>query len=332
MVAAWLLMSGGDPRQPRPAVEADAAAVDGTSRSGPITREALATLEWQGVGRLVQRVGTDPAEIDRVIELAGEVGTPPAAYLRALLLLLRERPADALAMFDAIDPGVIPPELLYAPHRLHQQLAPAAPDPYLAALRPAVAEGRVPALIQARIQALDGDLTAALGSYLRSDPGAWAGYDLRAFGQIAAHQGLAPDLRDLLAGALASGRVKGALVAPLREIARTDSADLEVAAFKRQLREQIEAQTPAGKIAVESATQLLEDRRRFVAREYAELVDAHRASDAPGLPTETVLLLFLASVALDDPVEMDRWGQELKRRHGDPEVSDWVASMKASGQ
>jgi hypothetical protein len=284
------------------------------------------------VDRIVQRVGADPDEIDRLIDAAAGVDNPPAAYLRGLLLLLRERPAEALSAFGTLDPATMPPSLLYAPHRLHQELAPTAPDPYLAALRPAVAEGRVRVLIQARVHALDGDLSAALASYMRSDPGGWARYDLQAFRQIAAHQGLVSDLRELLGGALASGRLKESLSAPLREIARADPQGPELAAFKRQLREEIETKTPAGRIAIESARQLLEDRRRFVAREYAELVDAHRTSEPPSLPTETVLLLFLASVALDDTVEMDRWGQELKRRHGDAEVSDWVASMKDSAR
>jgi hypothetical protein len=166
---------------------------------------------------------------------------------------------------------------------------------------------------------------------MRSDPGGWARYDLQALRQLAEHQGLAPDLRELLRGALASGRIKPALVAPLREIARTEE-EMELAAFKRHLREEIEAQTPAGKIAVESAKQLIEDRQRFIAREYAGLLDSHRASEPPKLPTESVLLLFLASVALDNAIEMDRWGQELKRRHGDAEVDDWVARMRASEQ
>jgi hypothetical protein len=42
------------------------------------------------------------------------------------------------------------------------------------------------------------------------------------------------------------------------------------------------------------------------------------------LPTETVLLLFLSAVELKERVEMDRWGQELKRRHREVEVRDWV--------
>lgn len=331
--AAWFLTIGHDAgRQPGAGIVQDEAGADLLPSTKPITRAELAALRWQDMDRLISKVGTDPVQVDQLIELAAMAEAAPATYVRALLLLLRERPTEALAAFATVGPDAIPPALLYAPHRLHQELSPATPDPYLAALRPAVAAGRVPALIQARVQALDGDLSAALASYLRSDPGAWAGYDLAAFRQLAAHQGLAPDLAELLRGALASGRFKESLIAPLREIADADAQAPELAAFKRQLRDEIEAQSPAGKLAIESARRLLEDRRRFVAREYAELIDAHRASEAPALPTETVLLLFLASVALDDTVEMDRWGQELKRRHADAEVSEWVASMKAGAR
>jgi hypothetical protein len=37
-------------------------------------------------------------------------------------------------------------------------------------------------------------------------------------------------------------------------------------------------------------------------------------------------------VALNEQVEMDRWGLELTRRHGDAEVRDWVNEMKGPAQ
>jgi hypothetical protein len=332
-VVGWLLVASHDADKPR--TGSGAARDTAITQLAPpalITSAEVAALGWQNVNPLLQRIAADHDEIDRLIDIASGVDTPPASYLQGLLLLSRNRPEDALAVFDTLDPAAIPPDLLYAPHRLQQALAPAAPDPYLAALRPAVADGTVPALIRARVQALDGDLSASLASYMRSDPGGWARYDLQAFRQIAEHQGLAPDLRELVRGALASGRVKEAVIPPLREIARSDKEEMELSAFKRQLRKEIEAQTPAGKIAIESAKQLLEDRQRFVRREYASLLDSHRASEPPELPTESVLLLFLASVAQDNAIETDRWGQELKRRHEDAEVDDWVARMKASAQ
>jgi hypothetical protein len=37
-------------------------------------------------------------------------------------------------------------------------------------------------------------------------------------------------------------------------------------------------------------------------------------------------------VELKEQVEMDRWGQELKRRHGETEVRDWVNEMTGTAQ
>ena len=69
-----------------------------------------------------------------------------------------------------------------------------------------------------------------------------------------------------------------------------------------------------------------------IARKYAELIESHRDTEPIKLPTETALLLFLSAVELKEQIEMDRWGQELKRRHGDAEVRDWVNEMTRSAR
>jgi hypothetical protein len=215
---------------------------------------------------------------------------------------------------------------------LQQTLHPKDPNPYLAALRKSVSENKLPPLVEARVQALDGNLREALRSYLRTDPASWARYDLESLQRIGTHQGLAPDLRRLIAGALASGRVEPALLEPLQTLARRGAVPPDANELKAQLRREIETETPAGQIAVESAKKLIEDRNLFVGREYAELIEAHREAEPIELSTETVLLLFLSSVELKEQVEMDRWGQELKRRHGDAEVRDWVNETTRSAR
>ena len=100
--------------------------------------------------------------------------------------------------------------------------------------------------------------------------------------------------------------------------------ELEQEELKRRLRREIEANTPAGRVAIESAKRLLNDRNLFLGKEYRSLVENHIDDDPMTLPTETVLLLFLSAVELKEQVEMDRWGQELKRRHRGTEVRDWV--------
>ena len=330
---AWFISVHQSPSatQPRP----ETSSTTQRQRFSPgrsVTRADLGSLQWEEVNPLLQSVGTDTAEIRRLVQLAGEVASPAATYLSALLLILQREPDRASAAFASLDLQAIPPPFLYAPHRLQQSLHPDSPNPYLDPLRTAVAEGKVPALIQARVQAQDGDLGTALSSYLRTDPGSWTNYDLESLQRIGTHQGLATDVRKLIAGALGSGRVQPTLVTPLREVARNEAPLPEVEEFKRQLRREIEAKTPAGQVAVESVKRLIEDRNLFVGRKYAELIEAHREAEPIKLPTETVLLLFLSAVELKEQVEMDRWGQELKRRHGDAEVRDWVNEMTRSAR
>ena len=237
-----------------------------------------------------------------------------------------------MAAFAILEPKDIPPAFLYAPHRLQQTLRPGSPNPYLRALRKAIAEDKVSPLVQARVQASDGDLTEALRNYFRTDPGNWAHYDVESLRRIGTHQGLAPDLRRLIAGALASGRVPQPLVSPIQALASSGATPTDAGELERQLRHEIAAQTPGGKRAAESAKRLIRDRKLFVGRRYPELIAAHLDSDPIQLSTETVLLLFLSAVELKERIEMDRWGQELKRRHGEAEVRDWVNQTTGSAR
>ena len=330
-IAIWFFAFIQPPTEATPSPNAPGARDTGRfSPERPVTKSDLETLRWDEVNQLLQAVADE--EIERLIRLSGDVNTPPATYLRGLLLILQREPELSLAAFGSLDPQAIPPSFLYAPHRLQQTLHPDGTDAYLVALRKATAEGKVPPLIGARVRALDGELTEALHSYLQTDPGRWAAYDLDSLQRIATHQGLATDLRKLIAGALSSGRVKPTLVAPLQELARQGAVTPEPEEFKRQIRREIEANTPAGRIAIESAKKLINDRKLFLTKKYTELIGAHRDADPIKLPTETVLLLFFSAVELREQIEMDRWGQELKRRHRDVEVRDWVNETMSSAR
>jgi hypothetical protein len=329
----WWIVSPGGPRDTRPGPETS------NTTQGPrfsaartLTRLDLEALRWDEVDQLLESVGTDDAEIGRLAELTGDVDQPAATYLHGLLLMLQREPERALKAFGTLEPQAIPPTFLYAPHRLLRALHPASPDPYLDLLRTAVVEGKVPALIRARVKAGDGELGAALASYLRTDPASWTNYDLESLRKIASHQGFAGDLRKLIAGAMNSGRVQPALTAGLKQLATAEPAPADIEEFKRQLKREIKANTPAGQVAVESAKMLIKDRNLFVGRKYAELIESHRDTEPIKLPTETALLLFLSAVELKEQIEMDRWGQELKRRHGDVEVRDWVNEMTGSAR
>jgi uncharacterized membrane protein YukC len=87
-----------------------------------------------------------------------------------------------------------------------------------------------------------------------------------------------------------------------------------------------------GRIAVASMKQVLESRKLFVQRDYQAIIDSQRDTSPMTLPNESVLILFLSSVRLKDRVEADRWGQEIKRRFPNQEVSDWVSSMTTSAR
>ena len=75
-----------------------------------------------------------------------------------------------------------------------------------------------------------------------------------------------------------------------------------------------------------------DNRNLFLAKEYERLVETHDGDEPTALPTETVLLLFLAAVELKEQVEMDRWGQELKRRHREVEVREWVNRTRGAAR
>lgn len=295
-----------------------------------IKRFDLEQMQWSEMNQAIAAVGTEPARIDQLIQLAKNIDVPAATYMRGLLLITRQKPEEALLLFETLDIEQVPVVLLYAPYRLHQQFRPGDPNPYIDTLRAAVKRKKVPALVRARVQAADGDFSGALDDYLRTNPAQWAGYDLDAMRRIAGHQGLIADLNKMIAGALSSGRVKPALVAPLRDVTTQSSVSVDIEAFRQNLRRSIDEKTPQGKLAIESARKLLLDRKMFLERNYEKLLADYIKTEPMILSTETMVLLFLSAVTLKEQLETDRWGQELKRRHNDQEVWDWVNELTAS--
>ena len=289
-----------------------------------ITEALLASMRWKDMGKIVADTTANPEEIDRIIKLIGNNSTPIAQYLKALLLLAQKHPKQALAVFDQIDIESIPADFLYAPHRLYSVINGNQGDPYLNLLDKAVRENKTSSLIRARVLAANGELEAALSSYLQSDPASWASYDLRLFSRIGSYQGLSVDMAKMIMGAISSGRVNPDLLPQLKQIARRPVNETEIAKFEARIKHAIKNKTPEGKIALESAKSMLRDRKIFLSRQYQELIQLYRAAEPLNLATETVLLLFLSSVEIEDQEQAEAWGQELKRRHGEPEVREWV--------
>lgn len=290
----------------------------------------LQALRWDEVNQALATIGNDESEIERLTHLAGDVATPPAIYLRGLLLIAQHKPELALAAFHSLSLQSIPVKYLYAPHRLQQVLRPGEQDNYLSALRVAAVNNTLPILIKARVQARDGDLSGAFSSYLQTDPASWSRYDLQCLQRISSHQGLAADLVKLIAGALSSGRVNSKLTPTLQKIAHQPATMPDIETFQQQIRQAIVNNTAEGKLAIASAKKLLRDRKIFLARDYSGLITNYLETEPMILSTETVLLLFLAAAELKQQLEVDRWGQELIRRHGETEVRDWVNKKTAS--
>ena len=104
---------------------------------------------------------------------------------------------------------------------------------------------------------------------------------------------------------------------------------IDLATFRQKIQQEVAAESSQGKLLVASAKELLMNRKMFLEREYSSLAVKYRDADATVLPTETVLLVFLASSTVGEQLDAERWGQELIRRHGEEEVRRWVQQQLA---
>ena len=298
----------------------------------PLSVERLNALRWQNVDELTQAVGTDKDKIRQVLQLTAGVQNPAAIYLRGFLLMITNKPMQALATFDRLVSADMPAPYLYPPYRLQRQMRPEVPNRYLEALIQAIDAGEVSPLIAARVQAQHGDPSAALASYLQTDPAQWVTYDVDCIRKIGLHSGLSSEMRRMIVGAFKSGRVSAKVKEPLRQTLALEADAAEIRTFKRKLKDDLIQDSSTGRIAVASMKQVLETRKLFLQRNYQAIIDRYRDASPMSLPNESVLILFLSGVRLKDRVEVDRWGQEIKRRYPNQEVSDWVSDLTTSAR
>ena len=134
----------------------------------------------------------------------------------------------------------------------------------------------------------------------------------------------------MISGALKSRRLTGKVQEPLRQIVAAKIDSEELTTFKNALKKELLQGSNSGTVAVSSIRQMLENRSTFLQRDYSELLSRHQETEPLTLPNESVLILFLSSVQLKNYLEMDRWGQEIKRRYPNKEVADWVSELTAS--
>lgn len=294
-----------------------------------VDRDMVQRLDWRDVEDFVEAFGADSVRAEEAIEITRQLANPVAVYLRGMLYLGRQQPDAALEAFAELPLDSVPPEFVYPAFRLQQSLHPGAPNRYFGVLRKAARGDRLAPLTRARIQAQDGLLAASLQSYLQTDPAEWTRYDAVCIERIHAHEGLRGEVGRMLAGATRSGRLPGEVEAALRDIGRQRLTGAGSEQSRDGLREVLSRDPDARRLAVASARRLLEARRLFVQRDYDGLLGAYEQTTPLSVPTETAMMLFLSAVETQDRTAIDRWGQELIRRHDDQEVREWVRNLSS---
>lgn len=285
----------------------------------------LAEMSWEDIAPTAAYLAENGLLAQRFIEETGTVENAPARYLRGMVLLGQEKPPEALAEFAKVPTGEIPLLYLYAPWRLQLVLQPNQENPYSPALFTAADEEKLPPLIAARVWTVRAEFSKAIENYLRADPAGWATVDLENFRLLMADEAYRNDAGTLLLGAMKAGTVPEALRAESANLllGRTPSAP-----NPEKIREFFETNPEALKIAEEVLRSLLEDRALFVQEKFSELVARHEKSIETEQIDESVLLLVLAAAAVPDQTAFDRWSQELRRRFPQPEVAEWIESLK----
>jgi len=326
--AYWYLSDRS--RKEKPPTQLTAA--DDFDANAPASVQMLKSLDWKHFSALTQNIGTDAGKVGQILRLTSGLQKPVAVYLRGFLLMIANKPLQALDTFDRLATADIPAPFLYPPYRLQRRMRPLETNKYLVALRQAIADDQVSPLIKARVQAQEGDPYSAISSYMQTDPAQWVFYDIECLKKIGMQSGFYSEVRRMIAGALKSRRVSGKIESQLRQLATLEPSESELRALKRKLKEELIQDSGAAKIAVSSMTRLLETRKQFLQRDYKTILAQYQNANPIALPTETVLLLFLSAVELDNRLETDRWGQEIKRRHPTQEVIDWVTELKTSAR
>lgn len=289
-------------------------------------------MDWSDVQPTAESPALDASVRERILDLTASGRRAPSVYLRGLLQLASGDPGGALDTFSRLAPNEIPALHLYAPYRLYGRIHPKTPNPYGPPLRQAIETKRVPALIEARVEAHEGNLQRALKAYLRSDPGLWTGYDLEIFEGMLQHAGLANEAAIMLRAALRGGRIAPSIQTNLITRLTPPDPDVSREVLKDRLKDYLMNSAQGRDLATAATTRQLELRRRFVQRDYRGLLEDHRLADPVNLPNETVLMLFLAAAQEKDLAALDRWSQEVKRRVPTTEVAQWVKTITAEAK
>jgi len=287
-------------------------------------KSAIDKLTWDDIPGAVSYLSERNRQADQFLEDAKDSQNAKAAYLRGLLLLGRNQPAEAAASFRGIAAGTLPSPLLYAPWRLMDELQPQAGNPFRSAMLQAADEGAVAPLIAARVFSAQGRPDKAIESYLKTDPGAWTPHDIGCFRFLLADEASRNEAGAVLLAALKGGKLPAGpreLAARLLLAEQANQADPPK--LKEFIKNNPEAATAAGRLI----RSLTEDRKLFVEQKFSELLEKRRADRPEALIDESILLLTIASAGVSDTEAFGKWSRELQRRFPQPEVESWIQSL-----
>jgi hypothetical protein len=290
-------------------------------RAEPAPREA-ADAAWAGVRATLTGVRSGEAGPAAGLTAAG---APAAAYLRGAELLGGGDPRAALVAFESVPLSELPVDLAYAPYRIQSALRPDQPNPYAQPLLEAARRNELPRLVAARVLTREGRLAEGLAAYALTDPARWTGYDLECLGLIAHHGALEPDLAPLIWRARARRGDQDPLKDGLRALVLSSDADVE-----RRFRGSLVRDQASIEMVAKSLGRMQAARRLFLERRYADLLQDFGAQEPTRSTTELASILFLAALEQRESHAAYRWGQELKRRHPDRQLADWVSGLTST--
>jgi hypothetical protein len=295
--------------------------------------DSLAPLEqmgWADVAATLETVGRDAVARDRIIAETRGATQAPLRYLRGMLVLAKGDAATAAAILADIPAAEIPPDHLYAPYRMYDSLSRPGPNPFREPMRQAVAAGRTPAIVAARVAGREGEWPNALQAYLRTDPSQWTAMEVEHLGTLRRHAGLAGETLLLLKAALKSGRVPASIRPPLIALASAEGERTVAAQLQARVAEIMREDTPRRASLVAAVERQLQMRQRFLRGDHAGLIASHVAAVDINLPDETLLLLVLSSSQTRAIPEFERWSRELRRRFPDPSVESWLQTLQVA--
>ncbi len=243
-------------------------------------------------------------------------------YLRATLLLSRERASEAAAIFRSMAPEGLPPDLLYMPWRLLGEMSPAESNPYTAPIAEAAKAGQLPPLLEARVLAAQGLFDKALQSYLRTAPSEWTSLDLADFRIMLTDESTRNEAGTVLLAAFKGGKLSPEMHSAAAGLLLRKGGDPP----KEKLRAFLENNPEAAAAAEKTMASLIDDRKMFLEEKFRELTEKHRAAKPESLIDESIILLTIAS-ANSDKESFERWSSELQRRFPQDEVTVWINSL-----